>query len=116
MPRRGKAGRENRKRHQCICTMCGVAFFAARPDAVTESNRCRSHLRRWRQIYGAAPINPPGAGAIRPAYWNRPAWFRAYVDLAAYKRLHGKLPAGVGPAEDTTSQARLSRRPKRARA
>ena len=46
-------------------------------------------------IYGAAPVNPPGKGIIRPTYWNRAAFFRAYVDLVAYKKLKGKLPEGV---------------------
>lgn len=87
--------RKNSRHHLCVCVMCGVPFKCARPDAATDDNACRSALRRWRAIYGAAPVNPPGKGCIRPPYWNRAAFFRAYVNLTEYKRLKGKLPEGV---------------------
>lgn len=46
------------------CVMCGKMFPAARPDAKTGSNLCRSALRRWALKYGHDPETPPG---ITPA-------------------------------------------------
>lgn len=87
--------RKNRQRRQCVCVMCGTPFLAARTDATTDTNLCRSALRRWRTKYGAPPKAPPGKGVVFPPFFNRQPWFEAYVDLIAYKRLHGKLPFGV---------------------
>lgn len=41
------------------CVMCGFQFPAARPDARTGSNVCRSALRRWAAKYGCEPTHPP---------------------------------------------------------
>lgn len=76
--------RRNLKRHYLKCCMCGEMFFAARSDATSCSNLCRSALRRWTKLYGAPPIAPPGRGNLRPVYWNKGAFFAAYVNAIAY--------------------------------
>lgn len=41
---------------KCIC--CGREFPAARPEAKTCDNRCRSGLRAFKRFYGYAPDQP----------------------------------------------------------
>jgi hypothetical protein len=66
--------------------MCNEVFACSRPDGKTNTTACRLALMRWRKVYGADPVNPPGKGNIHAPYWNREAFLRAYVNVPAYEK------------------------------
>lgn len=83
MRKSGPHSRPNRRRHELFCKMCGRQFFAARPDAKTDTSSCRSALRRWLALFGFEPKEPPG----------RYRWHDSFEGRRAYRTLQDKKTA-----------------------